>query len=113
MLLAVILFFIKSSFGSQTEAEAEIYYNSAIVKTVSLTSGISEKFAVPGQPNVILQVNHGGICFYSSTCRDKICIKSGVLSRPGESAACLPNKVAIKIVAVGNNKKGQADTYAS
>ena len=96
-----------------TAAQAEIYYNSALVKTVALAPGRNEKFAVPGQPNVVLEVRGAKIRFYSSTCPDKICIRAGFLSRPGESAACLPNKVAVKLVAVGKGKAGEPDTYIS
>ena len=97
----------------KTGVRAEIYYNSSLVKTVDLDYGIDEKFAVPGQPEVILQVNKGKIRFYSSTCRDKICIHAGYLSRPGESAACLPRKVAVKLVGTGNSRKDMPDTYIS
>ena len=93
--------------------EAQIYYNSKLVQTVMLASGLNEKFEVPGQPNVVLQVADGKIRFYSSTCPDQICVRAGYLSRPGESAACLPNKVAVKLVAVGKTGKDAPDTYIS
>lgn len=92
---------------------AQIYYNSRLVKTVTLSSGLDETFAVPGQPEVVLQIHDRKIRFYSSTCPDKICIRAGYLSRPGESAACLPNKVAVKLVAVGKTQKDTPDTYIS
>ena len=92
-------------------ASAEIYYDAKIVKTVTLKAGYYEKFAVPGQPNVILEVNDKKIRFLESTCRDKICINSGYLSRPGEMAACLPNRVAVKIVDSGKASSDRADTY--
>ncbi len=93
--------------------QAKIYYNSALVKTVELDPGVEEKFAVPGQPEVVLQVSGGKIRFYSSTCPDQLCIHAGYLSRPGESAACLPRKVAVKLVAVGESGDGTPDTYIS
>lgn len=33
-----------------------------------------------------------------SDCPDKICIRSGVMDRPGHSNACLPNRVVFRIV---------------
>lgn len=111
---AGIAFFVKALLTDRSStAEAEIYYKAKVVKTVMLRPGLNEKFAVPGQPDVVLQVSDGKIRFYTSTCRDKICIKAGFLSRPGESAACLPNKVAVKIAAVGNGSSSGADTYIS
>lgn len=107
------LAFSKLFAAPASQVKAEIYYHARIVKTVTLAPGLNETFAVPGQPNVVLQVKDGKIRFYESTCRDKICIRSGFLSRPGESAACLPNEVAVKLVAVGGSKQGEPDTYIS
>jgi len=114
LLIAATGFLVKYLLTDPNSAvEAKIYYNAQMVKTVMLSPGLNEKFSVPGQPNVTLLVSNGKIRFYASTCKDKICIKAGFLSRPGESAACLPNKVAIKIEAVRNNESGGADTYIS
>ena len=35
--------------------------------------------------------------FESSDCPDQICVRSGKLSRAGESAGCLPAVVVIKV----------------
>ena len=120
VIVAVLLVVAAAGFAAKyfltdrnAKTEAEIYYNSQLVKTVELRPGLNETFAVPGQPDVILEVQDGKIRFKDSTCPDKICIKAGFLSRPGESAACLPNKVAVKITALGNTDTGGADTYIS
>lgn len=114
VLLAAAALVLKPLFSGNATAEAEIYYNTKLVKTVVLRPDLNETFAVPGQPEVVLQVTNGRIRFYTSTCPDKICIRAGYLSRPGESAACLPNRVAVKIVAAGNAaSSGAADTYIS
>ena len=52
---------------------------------------------VPGRENVVLAVADFGIAFTESDCHDKICINSGVLSRPGQIAVCLPNRVLVKL----------------
>jgi len=60
---------------------------------------------------VLLQIKDGAICFYSSTCRDKICIHAGDLRWPGQAAACLPNKVVVRIIATKDDNSGLPDTY--
>lgn len=45
--------------------------------------------------NVILEVEDGKIRFLDSDCPDKTCIKRGFLKSESETAACLPNKVAV------------------
>lgn len=115
LLVAAALFYLVNVFlsGSTTTAVADIYLDSKIVKTVQLKAGLNDRFTVPGQPDVTIEVTGNKIHFVDSTCRDKICIHAGFLSRPGEMAACLPNKVAIKIVDSGTGTSGQPDTYAN
>lgn len=48
-------------------------------------------------PNVKIIVKHGEIGFAKADCPDKICVKTGMLSKPGQSAACLPAKIIIKL----------------
>ena len=46
---------------------------------------------------VVIEAADGRIRFYSSGCPDQICVHSGWLSREGQSAACIPAGVALKI----------------
>ena len=86
-------------------AKAEIYYKSKLVETIDLNRTGDKRFSIPQNAHVIFHLySDGSICFEGSDCPDKICIKSGRLSRVGESAACLPNKIFLKIVPVGRNR---------
>lgn len=86
-------------FGNRA-AKAEIYYNSQLVQTVDLTAGVDRRFSIEQNKNVVFHVfKDGSICFEESDCPDKICIKAGKLHTIGESAACLPNGIVMKIVA--------------
>ncbi len=86
-------------FGNKA-AKAEIYYKSQLVETVDLTAEMDKKFSIVQNKNVVFHVSKdGGICFEESNCRDKICIHAGRLHTIGESAACLPNDIVMKIVA--------------
>jgi hypothetical protein len=42
----------------------------------------------------------GSIAFEQSDCPEKICIRAGKLHLPGQFAACLPNGLILKIVAL-------------
>ena len=57
-----------------------------------------------GRPAVRIAVRGGAVGFVHSDCRDKICIHSGFLSTPGQSAVCLPNKVVLRVAV----RKGDA-----
>ncbi len=85
---------------NQKAAKAEIYYKSQLVQTVDLTAGVDKRFSIPQNQHVVFHVyKDGSICFGESDCPDKICIRAGKLHTIGESAACLPNSIVMKIVA--------------
>lgn len=44
-----------------------------------------------------IEITKDGARFINSTCRDKICVKSGMISKPSAAASCIPNKVTISI----------------
>jgi hypothetical protein len=50
----------------------------------------------PVGPTVI-SIHAGGIRVASASCRDKVCVSMGTISRPGSWIACLPNRLFIRI----------------
>ena len=46
-----------------------------------------------------LEINDGRIRFTRSPCPNQICVHAGWLQHGGEFAACLPNRVAVEVVA--------------
>ncbi len=46
----------------------------------------------------VLEVRDGRLRFVASPCRGKQCIHSGWLSRVGDFAACLPNRVSVTLL---------------
>ena len=48
-----------------------------------------------GVTTILISVD--GARFTSSPCPNKICIQSGIISKPHDSAACIPNKVILAI----------------
>ncbi len=45
----------------------------------------------------VLEVSDGKIRMKQSDCPDKVCVKTGEISRAGESIVCVPNKVSVEI----------------
>lgn len=86
------------AFFGRKAAVAQIYYKSELVETVDLTRGVDKRFSISQNKNVVFHVyKDGSICFEESDCPDKICIHAGRLNTVGESAACLPNQIVMKI----------------
>lgn len=46
----------------------------------------------------VLEVRGGRVRFVASPCRGKQCVHSGWLSRVGDFAACLPNRVSVTLL---------------
>lgn len=91
-------------------AKAEIYYYQTLVTTIDLTSAHEETYVLPQNPHVIFHVYaDGSICFEESDCPDQICVHAGRLRTIGQSAACLPNGVLLKIVPADGWKDDDVD----
>jgi hypothetical protein len=46
---------------------------------------------------VIIVYNQDGAKVESSPCPDKVCVKQGRITRPGDSVACVPEKILLTI----------------
>lgn len=45
-----------------------------------------------------VEVRDGRVRFRSSPCRNQVCVHTGWLAQSGEVAACLPNRVSIRLI---------------
>ena len=83
---------------NENDAVAVIIQNGLIIQRISFNElqkplfvEISDKYH-----NSIL-VDNDGIRFTDADCPDRVCVKTGPLTRPGQVAACLPSGLIIKI----------------
>lgn len=88
--------------------QAIIQYDGKTVKTVSLSE--NQEFSLTEDPTVHFRVKDGAIAFVNASCPDKICEQTGFLSKSGQTAACLPKKVLLKVV---GPDKHDVDTIAN
>ena len=51
-----------------------------------------------------LEIKNGSLRVIASPCQEKICIKTGSISRPGHWIACLPNNIFITIKGKGEKQ---------
>lgn len=58
---------------------------------------------------VMIEAKDGQIRFIESSCLDQTCVHTGWLSRPGDTAVCLPNRVIVKII---GKQKSDVDVIA-
>lgn len=78
---------------------AEVYQDGRLVRAIQLgelTSPVD--FELDGLYHDKLLAERGRIRFEWADCPDKTCVHTGWLTRAGQSAACLPNRVLVKLV---------------
>ena len=100
ILVFAVLFMVlyRTKFSDQP-AVAEIYYYSDLVETVKLDKKVDKIFSIPQNSHVVFHLYEDGtLRFEESDCPDKVCINTGKIGMVGQSAACLPNGLVVKIV---------------
>lgn len=48
--------------------------------------------------DVTIVAQKGSIKFVDADCPDKICVKTGTLTKPGDQAICMPSKTIVRIL---------------
>ena len=76
---------------------AEIIVDGKTTEIISLDEAYEKQIN-----GVVICCEKGEIYIKESNCPDKVCMRSGRISKSGESIICAPNRVAVKI----NGKKG-------
>ena len=92
--VAVLTWFIRSD--SHGQAQAQININGQTVMIIDLST--DRRIVIESLPSVYFEVRDGAAAFIKSDCPDQICVQSGFLQRPGQIAACLPNRVSLTII---------------
>lgn len=106
IVLALVALFLNRFLLTEKGVYAEIYHNSVLVYRTELSTAKESSFSVPEEPDVVFKnYADGGIAFIESDCPDQVCIRSGRLKNAGQSAACLPNGLLLKIVTEGEERK--------
>lgn len=88
-------------FGGSKEVQAVLYSGGAETGRISLAA-VKEPYtlALGVDPQAIIQVERGRIRYLSAGCPDALCVSSGWLSKPGDTAACLPARTVVAIEGV-------------
>lgn len=96
LLAAVLLLALRSKEIGKT---AVIRVDGKEYKTLNLECEEKTELTVNG---VLIVCGGGEIYIKESTCRDRVCVNAGHLTKKGQSAVCVPNRVSVEIK--GNDK---------
>lgn len=92
LLVGVVGIFLMNS--AEKGAVAEVKVDGETVERITL-DGESFKKDING---VTVCCENGEIFVQDSDCADKVCVRSGKISKSGEGIICAPNRVAIEII---------------
>jgi len=90
-IICIIFIFLKSS---SADPIAQIWADGQLVQEIDLLKATDTEFSIK---TVTFKIENHQIRFLSSDCPDKICVNTGYIHNPTESAHCLPNKVSLTI----------------
>lgn len=80
-----------------------IEVNGQIVQQLDLKA--SQEITATGSiGKTTIKIDQGEAQVIHSDCPEKICIKTGKITRTGEIIVCVPNKVVVKIAGKANNQ---------
>lgn len=82
--------------ASADGAVAEVTIDGETVLELPL-SDVTEPQEITLKNGIRLKAEQHTICFLQSDCPDGLCVKVGALKKPGDVAACLPNKTVVSI----------------
>lgn len=92
---------------------ADITLDGRLVRRVALSAHKgTETFSLAtpdGHQNTICLTDNA-IAVTDADCPDKLCIKTGAVSRPGDVIACLPHKLLIEVKGSGTDHTGNTDS---
>ena len=93
-------------FAPQPEAKKiEIICDGKLTDTTALPAD-DDIIALGEDEHVKLELKDNKIRFLETDCPDKICVRTGFISKVGQSAVCLPNRIVVKITGGNGNETG-------
>ena len=93
--VAAALFALWNTGGTQA-LTAHIYAGGELHEVVRLPDAVEIVVETPLGHNIIA-VEAGGVRMILADCRTQDCIRMGVITRPGQLIACLPNRIVVRL----------------
>ncbi len=103
-----LAFFIATKTHQPVGNNAKIYFDGKLVKIIELAGNVEKEYRFTENPAIVIrQFSDNTIAFVSSDCPDRVCLRSGKIGRPGEFAACVPNRFLIVIEAIEESSESE------
>lgn len=98
VIIAAAAFLIINFAAKKDGSYAVIKVDGKVIKTLDLNSGETtiEVNGYQGGVNKVV-INDGKVSMTEADCPDELCVKTGKISRVGETIVCLPHRVVVEI----------------
>lgn len=84
------------AFSRAQGCTAEVICGGELLYSIDL-SEVTESYEIPLDNGAVILVEPGAVSFSRSDCENGLCVRTGKLTKSGQSAACVPNRTVIKI----------------
>ena len=104
ILFSLIFYFTYRAMNNSDELVCKIYQDQELKYEIALDHE-EEIILNIDDDKIVIEIDKDGVYVKESSCKDKICVNQGRISKGGQIITCLPNKVYIKLEGKG------ADVY--
>ena len=92
-----------SGLGSSSHVTATITHKGEVVDKVILSALNEEKtVTIDGSYHLTIALTEEGVQVTESDCPTQDCVRTGTISRPGQSIVCLPEQVVVRLDGEGD-----------
>lgn len=77
----------------------EIVQDGKTITRVRLGAGYRDTITLhAGDITNTIRIEADSVCFAESSCPDQVCVRTGRLTRAGQTAVCLPTRVIVRLI---------------
>ncbi|MDO4300324.1 MAG: NusG domain II-containing protein [Clostridia bacterium] len=101
LIMALALFCVYFLYTNKESSCVRVIYAGEVLDELPLNENCI--YSPEKNTNIVIEIKNNRARFRESDCPDKICVNTGWISRAGQTAICLPNKMSIVIKSNKNN----------
>ena len=96
VLLCAALFLLPLLRDDDAVLTAQIMADGEVIETVELSLSAMQAFEETREVNgCVIVLSPEGVCVADADCPDRLCVKTGMITRAGEAIACVPDRVVV------------------
>lgn len=106
VVIAVVAFVVINQFVKKDGAFVQIKVDGQVVNTIPVSQ--NETLTIEGYQggSNIVTIENGSVAMTDADCPDKLCVKTGRISKTGETIVCLPHRVVVEIIGSAADDSG-------